>query len=130
MGVVLSPDQYEIVDVRTSRGMRRAMLFPKTILQAEFAANASLREAMAHINGHFTDPLGIRARNQSSSFVNSGSTLASGDQRLCFPTFQPPRARYFSATSIGSSSKGVAIVSFQRLRNPNSEITPTISTIC
>ena len=26
---VLSPDQYEIVDVRTSRGMRRAMLFPK-----------------------------------------------------------------------------------------------------
>ena len=33
---LLSPDQYEIVDVRTSRGVRRAMLFPKAILQAEF----------------------------------------------------------------------------------------------
>src|ERR1700720_2559568 len=31
---LLSPDQYEIVDVRTSRGVRRAMLFPKMILQA------------------------------------------------------------------------------------------------
>ena len=45
---ILSPDQYEIVDVRTLRGVRRAMLFPKAILQAEFAANrvvlASKRE--------------------------------------------------------------------------------------
>jgi hypothetical protein len=40
-------DQYEIVDVHTSRGVRRAMLFPKAILQAEFEANAPLREAMA-----------------------------------------------------------------------------------
>src|ERR1700738_1768134 len=37
---LLSPDQYEIVDVHTSRGVRTAMLFPKAILQAEFAANA------------------------------------------------------------------------------------------
>ena len=36
---MLSPDQYEIVDVRMLRGVRRAMLFPKAILQAEFAAN-------------------------------------------------------------------------------------------
>jgi len=36
---MLSPDQYEIVDVRTLRGVRRALLFPKAILQAEFAAN-------------------------------------------------------------------------------------------
>jgi len=36
---MLSPDQYEIVDVRMVRGIRRAMLFPKAILQAEFAAN-------------------------------------------------------------------------------------------
>ena len=28
--LLLSPDQYEIVDVRTDRGMRRAMLFPKS----------------------------------------------------------------------------------------------------
>jgi hypothetical protein len=42
---LLSPDQYEIVDVRTPRrGVRRAMLFPKAILQAEFEAN---REVLA-----------------------------------------------------------------------------------
>jgi hypothetical protein len=45
---LLSPDQYEIVDVRTHRrGVRRAMLFPKAILQAEFAANATVRQRMA-----------------------------------------------------------------------------------
>ena len=32
---LLSADQYEIVDVRTDRGMTRAMLFPKAILKAE-----------------------------------------------------------------------------------------------
>jgi hypothetical protein len=41
---LLSPDQYEIVDVRTSHGVRRAMLFSKAILQAEFEAN---REVLA-----------------------------------------------------------------------------------
>jgi hypothetical protein len=40
---VLSPDQYEIVDVRTSRGVRRAMLFPKAILKAERQADAARR---------------------------------------------------------------------------------------
>ena len=40
----LSPDQYEIVDVRTARGVRRVMLFSKAILQAEFEAN---REVLA-----------------------------------------------------------------------------------
>jgi hypothetical protein len=40
---VLSPDQYEIVDVRTSRGVRRAMLFPKAILKAERQASAARR---------------------------------------------------------------------------------------
>jgi hypothetical protein len=44
---LLSPDQYEVVDVRTSRGVRRAMHFPKLILQAEFAANATVRQRMA-----------------------------------------------------------------------------------
>ena len=43
----LSPEQYEIVEVRTSRGMNRAMLFSKAIIQAEWEANAPLREAMA-----------------------------------------------------------------------------------
>jgi hypothetical protein len=44
---MLSPDQYEIVDVRTLRGVRRALLFSKAVLQAEFEANAPLRERMA-----------------------------------------------------------------------------------
>jgi hypothetical protein len=35
------------VDVRTRSGVRRALLFPKAILQAEFAANAPLREVLA-----------------------------------------------------------------------------------
>ena len=40
---MLSPDQYKIVDVRTPRGgVRRAMLFPKAILQAEFEANREM----------------------------------------------------------------------------------------
>jgi hypothetical protein len=43
----LSTEQYEIVEVRTSRGTSRAMLFSKAILEAEWAANAPLREAMA-----------------------------------------------------------------------------------
>ena len=43
---MLSPDQYEIVDVRTLRGVRRALLFPKAILQAEFAANATVRQRL------------------------------------------------------------------------------------
>jgi hypothetical protein len=43
----LSPEQYEIVDVHTSRGMNRAMLFSEAIVLAEWEADAPLREAMA-----------------------------------------------------------------------------------
>ncbi len=43
---LLSPDQYEIVDVRTSEGMKRAMLFPRAILKAERNADALLRDAL------------------------------------------------------------------------------------
>jgi hypothetical protein len=44
---LLSPEQYEIVEVRTSRGVSRAMLFPKAT-QAELEANARTnREAIA-----------------------------------------------------------------------------------
>jgi hypothetical protein len=42
---VLSPDQYEIVDVRTSEGTRRAMLFPRAILKAGWDADALVRDA-------------------------------------------------------------------------------------
>ena len=44
---LLSPEQYEIVEVRTSRGLSRALLFSKAILLAEWEANAPPREAMA-----------------------------------------------------------------------------------
>jgi hypothetical protein len=40
------PGTYELVEVRTRRGVTRALLFPKTILRAEFEANAPIREAM------------------------------------------------------------------------------------
>ena len=43
----LSPQQREIVAVRTKRGVTKALLFSKAILRAEFAADAPLREAMA-----------------------------------------------------------------------------------
>jgi hypothetical protein len=43
---LLSPEQYEIAEVRTSRGVSRAMLFSKAIIQAERDANAALRESM------------------------------------------------------------------------------------
>jgi hypothetical protein len=41
---LLLPDQYELVEVRTSRGVRPVMLLPKAILQAEFEANAPPRK--------------------------------------------------------------------------------------
>ena len=44
---LLSPEQYEIVEARTSRGVSRVMLFSKAIIQAEWEANAPLREALA-----------------------------------------------------------------------------------
>jgi hypothetical protein len=36
---LLSPEQYEIVEARTSRGVSRVMLFSKAIIQAEWEAN-------------------------------------------------------------------------------------------
>ena len=44
---LLSPEQYEIAEVRTSRGVSRVMQFSKAIIQAEWEDNAPLREAMA-----------------------------------------------------------------------------------
>jgi hypothetical protein len=37
---------YDLVEVRTRRGVTRAVLFPKAILRAEFEADAPMREAM------------------------------------------------------------------------------------
>ena len=44
---LLSPEQYEVVEARTTRGVSRVMLFSNAIIQAEWEANAPLREAMA-----------------------------------------------------------------------------------
>ena len=44
--LLLSPDQYEIVDVRTSEGTRRSMLFPRAILKAGWDADALVRDAL------------------------------------------------------------------------------------
>ena len=46
-----SPDQYELVEVRTSRGvMRAAMLFPKAILEAECAAPRFARRWLSSVS--------------------------------------------------------------------------------
>jgi len=51
--VVLAPatdarfGTYEIVEVQTKRGITRALLFPKVILEAEREADTPLREALA-----------------------------------------------------------------------------------
>ena len=44
---LLSPDQYELADVRTSRGvLRSALLIPKAVLKALCEAEAPFREAL------------------------------------------------------------------------------------
>jgi hypothetical protein len=43
----LSPEQCEVVDVRTKRGVTRALLFRKALLRAEWKAEAPPREALA-----------------------------------------------------------------------------------
>jgi hypothetical protein len=40
----LSSEQYEMVEVRTSRGMNRAMLFSQAVIRAKWEANAPSRE--------------------------------------------------------------------------------------
>ena len=47
----------------------------------------------------------------------------------CFPGFQPPGVSSRRAMSFGVSSRVVAIVSFQRLRKPNSAHTATMAVI-
>ena len=43
---LLSPDQYEIVDVRTSGGVKQAILIPKAVLKALWEAEAPFREVL------------------------------------------------------------------------------------
>jgi hypothetical protein len=67
---MLSPDQYEIVDVRTSRGVRRAMLFPKAILQDELETN---REVLA-IKRERWRVKRAQERGAAARAANKGST--------------------------------------------------------
>jgi hypothetical protein len=43
----LAPEQCEVVDVRTKRGLTRALLFRKALLRDEWKADAPPREALA-----------------------------------------------------------------------------------
>jgi hypothetical protein len=44
---LLSPEQYEIVEVRTSRGINRALLFSQAILLAEWEAKRTATRGKA-----------------------------------------------------------------------------------
>jgi hypothetical protein len=43
---LLSPDQYEIVDLHTCGGVKQAILIPKAVLKALWEAEAPLRAAL------------------------------------------------------------------------------------
>jgi hypothetical protein len=43
---LLSPDQYEIVDLHTRGGVKQAILIPKAVLKALWEAEAPLRAAL------------------------------------------------------------------------------------
>ena len=64
---LLSPEQYEIAEVRTSRGVSRVMLFSQDIIQAEREANAPFREAMAIKHERLRALRAKRAAKQRSS---------------------------------------------------------------
>ena len=78
---LLSPEQYEIVEARTSRGVSRVMLFSKAIIQAEWEANAPLREALAIKRERLR---ALRAKRAASGRQSSGPNgLSRGCKVLC-----------------------------------------------
>lgn len=44
---VAQPGQYELVEVRTKRGITKALVFPKAILRAEAEVDRPFRDALA-----------------------------------------------------------------------------------
>src|SRR4249920_546242 len=66
---LLSPEQYEIVEARTSRGVSRVMQFSKAIIKAEWEANAPLREALAIKRERLR---ALRAKRAASGRQSSG----------------------------------------------------------
>jgi hypothetical protein len=71
---LLSPEQYEIVEVRTSRGMSRPLLFSQAILLLEWEANAPLREAMAIKGERWRVKRAWERRVAAARAANKGST--------------------------------------------------------
>jgi hypothetical protein len=71
---LLSPEQYEIVEVRTSRGMSRPLLFSQAILLSEWEANAPLREAMAIKGERWRVKRAWERRVAAARAANKGST--------------------------------------------------------
>ena len=64
------PGIYELVEVRTTRGVTRALLFPKTILRAEFEAAAPMRHARAKKKKLWRASL-IRKRSRYLGFMSN-----------------------------------------------------------
>lgn len=62
-------------------------------------------------------------------FFNRQPSTVNRQSYRCFPFSQPCLPRYCSPLSMAPSSIEVPIESFQRLRYPKSDITPSISTI-
>ena len=56
---LLSPEQYEIVEARTSRGVSRVMLFSKAIIQAGVEGQASRFGRTAAVWAHITGGRGV-----------------------------------------------------------------------
>ena len=70
----LAPGQYEIVEVRTSRGVTRALLFPKAILRSEFESNHPLREALAMKRERLRAKTAAKERHATERLVKQDST--------------------------------------------------------
>ena len=70
---LLSRDQYELAEVRTSRrGVRPAMLFPRAILEAEWAADAPFRSTgrALEMGCSISDP-GMTGCSKSTALLSS-----------------------------------------------------------
>jgi hypothetical protein len=63
--------QYEIIESTLRAALNRAMLFLKAIIQAEWEANAPLREAMAIKRERLQAPRAKRAAERRSTYVQS-----------------------------------------------------------
>jgi hypothetical protein len=78
---LLAPEQYKIVEVRTSRGLSRAMLFSKTILQAERQEPAPVHEATAALASVPQHPHNIHTMSTSKTMPVASTIKTFGAMR-------------------------------------------------